>query len=209
MSMPDFSLESVHPFLVAGVDEVGRGPWAGPVLAAALMFLTQDIDPTLRHCLDDSKKLTPKKRDAVFDLLQENERNQTLVYACGLSTVEEIDRFNIHGATLLAMTRAVEGLSVRPRFLLVDGLFVPPCGIPGQAVVKGDSASLSIAGASIIAKVMRDRLMAALAQDHPAYGWERNAGYGTKAHQEGLRLAGVTPHHRRSFAPIKALLEAA
>lgn len=207
--MPDFYLESVHPFPVAGIDEVGRGPWAGPVLAAALMFLTQDIDPTLRHCLDDSKKLTPKKRDAAFDLLQENARNQTLVYACGQSTVEEIDRLNIHGATLLAMTRAVEGLPVRPGFLLVDGLFVPPCGIPGQAVVKGDSASLSIAGASIIAKVLRDRLMAELAKDHPAYGWERNAGYGTKAHQEGLRLAGVTPHHRRSFAPIKTLLEAA
>ncbi|MBA4749161.1 MAG: ribonuclease HII [Alphaproteobacteria bacterium] len=207
--MPDFSLESIHPFPVAGIDEVGRGPWAGPVLACALMFLTQDIDPTLRLCLDDSKKLTPKKRDAAFNLLQESAHKKTLLYACGLSTVEEIDRLNIHSATLLAMTRAVEGLPLRPAFLLVDGLFVPPCGVPGKAVVKGDSASLSIAAASIVAKVLRDRLMTELAKDHPAYAWERNAGYGTKAHQEGLRLSGVTPHHRRSFAPIKALLKAA
>jgi len=195
---PDFRFETEAPAQpVCGVDEVGRGPWAGPVVTAAVV-----LDPaTAPEGLNDSKKLSAKKREALFDLLQ------AAPHAIGVASVEEIDRLNILNATYLAMKRAIEGLHVAPGFALIDGNRIPhdlPC--PAWAIVKGDARSASIAAASIIAKVTRDRMMAKLANDFPGYGWETNAGYGVKAHAEALSRLGVTPHHRRSFKPIHKML---
>lgn len=203
---PDFSFEDATGLQhVVGVDEVGRGPWAGPVIACAALF---DLSPNKREALlarltglDDSKKLSAKRREALFEVI---EAEATLSY--GAASVEEIDALNILQASLLAMRRAVEGLPIRPQHALVDGNKDPGFGIPTQTIVKGDSRSLSIAAASVAAKVTRDRLMAALAKEFPAYGWEKNAGYGVRAHRAALQTHGVTPHHRRSFAPIKALI---
>jgi ribonuclease HII len=196
---PDFSIESLYPnVIVAGVDEAGRGPWAGPVVAAAAI-----VDPArLPQGINDSKKLTAAKRDALFDAIMASAQ-----VGVGMASVEEIDELNILGATKLAMLRAIEALPTLPGMALVDGNRAPklPCKV--QTVVKGDSKSLSIAAASIIAKVTRDRLMHQLSLEYPGYGWERNAGYGTAQHQSGLAEHGVTIHHRRSFAPIRELLE--
>ncbi len=198
MQSPDFRFETEAPAgPVCGIDEVGRGPWAGPVVTAAVI-----LDPTTAPIgLDDSKKLSLKKREAFFDLLQD------APHGVGVASVEEIDRLNILNATYLAMQRAVEALPVAPGFALIDGNRIPynfPC--PAWAIVKGDARSASIAAASIIAKVTRDRMMAELAREYPGYGWETNAGYGVPAHREGLIRLGVTPHHRRSFKPIHKML---
>ena len=187
---------------VAGLDEVGRGPWAGPVIACAVVIDRTTFPVELAAQLDDSKKLTTAKREALFPALTHH-----VEYAMGQASVGEIDSLNILQASLLAMRRAFAGLSPSPSAALVDGNRDPGLDCHTNLLVKGDSRSLSIAAASIVAKVERDRLMTALAKEHPGYGWERNAGYGVKAHQEGLARFGVTPHHRRSFAPIKAILE--
>ena len=196
---PDFSLEKACSGIVAGVDEAGRGPWAGPVVAAAVILNPKRL-PT---GINDSKKLSHAQREGLYDLILE-----CSVSGVGMASVEEIDTLNILGATKLAMRRAVEMLSQTPDIALVDGNRAPslPCKV--QTVVRGDSLSLSIAAASILAKVTRDRLMCELAGQHPGYGWERNAGYGTASHQQGLARLGVTIHHRRSFRPIRELLEA-
>lgn len=200
--MPDFELENEHTGFVCGVDEAGRGPWAGPVTAAAVIFDQTTLSPELAQSLNDSKKLSAKKREALIDQIKEES-----IWAVGEASVEEIDEFNILQATFLAMRRAVQGLSQKPDFALIDGNKMPPqLGIEGMPIVKGDGLSCSIAAASIIAKVTRDRQMADLAKQYPHYGWERNAGYGVKLHQQGLASNGVTPHHRKSFAPIKKIL---
>lgn len=199
MNGPDYSFESAAPAgPVCGVDEVGRGPWAGPVVAGAAI-----IDPAGAPIgLNDSKKLSAAKRNALFE--------QLLTCAetgVGIATVEEIDRLNILNATYLAMRRAIAALPRKPGFALIDGNKIPPdppC--PAEAVVKGDSRSLSIAAASIMAKVTRDRIMTDLSREWPGYGWESNAGYGVKAHASALLELGVTPHHRRSFKPIHKIL---
>ena len=195
---PDFSAELALGGLVAGVDEVGRGPLAGPVTAAAVI-----LDPdNIPDGLNDSKKLSAKKREALFDIL-----NEVAQVSLGWASVEEIDKINIRNASLLAMTRAVEGLPQAPSHALIDGNVIPtglPC--PATALIKGDGRSVSIAAASIIAKVTRDRLMVALAQQHPGYGWEKNAGYPSKAHIQALQDIGVTPHHRHSFKPVHNIL---
>ncbi|WP_095588701.1 ribonuclease HII [Actibacterium ureilyticum] len=199
---PDYSLETAAQarghHRIIGVDEVGRGPWAGPVTAAAVW-----LDPNqIPAGLNDSKKLSAARRDALADLLQ-----GCAVVSVAHATVAEIDALNILRASHLAMCRAVAGLPFTPDLALVDGNRLPadlPCA--GECVVKGDARSLSIAAASIVAKVARDRIMVDLAQQHPGYGWEANAGYGTKLHQSGLRDFGVTPHHRRSFKPIHKIL---
>lgn len=199
MSAPDFSFEdSIETLPVCGIDEAGRGPWAGPVVAAAVI-----LDPLrFPEGLNDSKKLSAKRRDALFDAI-----NKTALVGVGIATVQEIDEMNILQATFLAMRRAAEALPQCPSYALIDGNKVPPNLIcEAQAIVKGDGRSLSIAAASIIAKVTRDRIMVTLAQQFPGYGWERNAGYGVKAHQEGLNRLGVTPHHRVSFKPIHKML---
>ena len=197
--MPDFSLESAHGGLVAGVDEAGRGPWAGPVVAAAVILHPARIPGGI----NDSKKLSPARRDALYDVILDH----AIASGVGIATVEEIDEINILAATMLAMQRAVSLLSPAPTLVLIDGNRAPalPCAV--QTVVGGDATSLSIAAASIIAKVTRDRVMAELSRQYPGYGWEKNAGYGTAAHQQCLAERGLTPHHRKSFAPIKALLE--
>ena len=199
---PDFSLEMA--FLadgatrVAGVDEAGRGPWAGPVVAAAVI-----LDPdNIPAGLDDSKKLTARKRDFLFE-----EITQSSAVAYAPCSPDEIDRKNILRASLDAMAEAVAKLVPCPDGILVDGNQAPPGSIPCRTIVGGDGRSLSIAAASIIAKVTRDRIMQKLAAEHPGYGWETNMGYGTKAHQLGLSEHGVTPHHRRSFRPIRAILD--
>jgi ribonuclease HII len=199
MDKPDFSLELSLSGIVAGVDEAGRGPWAGPVVAAAVILDYKHVPAGI----NDSKKLSAAKRDKLYDLIMAS--YQTGV---GLATVEEIDAINILEATKLAMRRAIEQLPKVPDIALVDGNRAPslPCKV--QTVIGGDAKSLSIAAASIIAKVTRDRIMQQLATDFPGYGWERNAGYGTSQHQKGLAELGVTPHHRRSFAPIRILIEA-
>ncbi|PRY20651.1 RNase HII [Aliiruegeria haliotis] len=187
---------------VAGTDEVGRGPLAGPVTAAAVI-----LDPdNIPDGLNDSKKLTPARREALAARLIDCARC-TVVHA----TVEQIDQMNILRASHWAMAQALRDLCVSPTLapdhVLVDGNRMPaelPC--PGECVVKGDAKSLSIAAASIVAKVARDRIMVDLAQQHPGYGWDRNAGYPTPEHREALRNLGVTPHHRRSFAPVRNIL---
>ncbi len=195
---PDFKFEDQHPDPVCGVDEVGRGPWAGPVLAAAVILDPGRIPPGL----NDSKKLTAARRAVLFD-----EISAQAVVAVGMASVKEIDRINILQATFLAMRRAVDALATKPAFALIDGNKIPPgLACEARAIVKGDSRSLSIAAASIIAKVTRDRLMCDLSATFPGYGWESNMGYGTKAHQSGLARFGVTPHHRRSFKPIHKML---
>ena len=181
---------------VAGVDEAGRGPWAGPVVAAAVILDPSDIPDGI----DDSKALKPEAREAVCARIEASAR-----VGVGIADVARIDRDNILAATLWAMAEALGQLGIPPAHVLVDGNRLPRTAYPATAVVKGDAKSLSIAAASIVAKTRRDAIMAGLAVDHPEYGWETNMGYGTKRHQEGLARFGVTDHHRRSFAPVRAL----
>jgi len=185
--------------LIVGVDEAGRGPLAGPVVAAAVI-----LDPArLPRGLDDSKAMSAAAREAAFEAIL----SRALAVAIGFAPAQEIDRVNIRQATFAAMRRALGGLSLRPVHALIDGSDAPP-GLPcaHETIVKGDAACLSIAAASIVAKVTRDRIMVDLAQQHPGYGWEANAGYPTAAHLEALRLLGVTPWHRRSFKPVHNIL---
>lgn len=184
--------------IVVGVDEVGRGPLAGPVLTSAVI-LPQHYD---LPGLTDSKKLTPQKREALAIEIKE----QALAWSIGNASVEEIDELNILHATMLAMQRAVSCLSVKPDRVLVDGNRAPEFGIPADAIVGGDGLQPSISAASIVAKVARDKIMRDFAAIYPQYGFERNSGYPTKQHREALIEHGVTPIHRRSFAPVRAML---
>ena len=200
--MPDFSLERAAGGRVAGVDEAGRGPWAGPVLAAAALIDPARLPDDLACAIDDSKALSRARREALLPRLLAVAR-----IGLGAASVAEIDRLNVLAATMLAMRRAVAALDAPLDLVLVDGNRAPGVDCAVRCVVRGDSASLSIAAASIAAKVTRDRLMGRLARRWPGFGWERNAGYGTRAHADGLARLGVTPHHRRSFAPVARLLE--
>jgi len=184
--------------LIAGVDEVGRGPLAGPVVTAAVI-LPEHFD---LPGLTDSKKLSLKKRQVLSVAIKE----QALAWSLAEASIEEIDQLNILHATMLAMQRAVASLPVVPDKVLVDGNRAPEFGMPAQAIVGGDGIEASISAASIIAKVARDELMAGYAKIYPHYGFERNSGYPTKQHREALIEQGVTPIHRRSFAPVKKLL---
>lgn len=197
-TLPDFSFETALGGRVAGVDEAGRGPLAGPVSAAAVVLNPLDLPLGL----NDSKKLSSARREALFD-----EIHARAEVSLAWASVEEIDAINIRAASLLAMRRAVEGLAHRPDAALIDGNAMPdnlPCR--AETLVKGDARSLSIAAASIIAKVARDRVMTDLAKAFPGYGWEGNAGYPTAAHTAALQHLGVTPHHRRSFRPVHNIL---
>lgn len=201
MTFPTLELERQHSGIVAGVDEAGRGPWAGPVVAAAVIL--PNDNSLLESGIHDSKKLSARKRESLFEVIK-----NTCQVGVGKASEQEIDQYNILAATKLAMKRAVEALTpAQPDVILVDGnqrfeghqKIIP--------VIRGDSLSLSIAAASIIAKVTRDAIMTEYHEEFPYYGWDSNAGYGTKQHQDGLQEHGVTPYHRRSFAPIRALLE--
>lgn len=184
--------------LVAGVDEVGRGPLAGPVTAAAVILPARGIP----RGIDDSKKLSAADRQRLAQRIM-----AVAEFSIAHASVEEIDAVNIYHASHRAMCRAIAGLPRRPCLALVDGNRLPAeMGVPGRAIVSGDALSLSIAAASILAKVARDAIMVDLAQQHPAYGWERNAGYGTAQHRAALKSHGMTPHHRRSFQAIHKMV---
>ena len=186
--------------VIIGVDEVGRGPWAGPVTACAVILNPDNIP----HGLNDSKKLNVVRRNELFLKIMESS-----LVSCVHVDVEEIDKINILQATFRAMERSILKLPI-PDHILIDGNKLPPnLPSPATAIIKGDTKSASIAAASIIAKVTRDQLMADLSLEYPGYGWEKNAGYGTKMHQLGLLNNGVTPHHRRSFTPIHNMLYSA
>jgi ribonuclease HII len=196
--VPDFKLERAAGGRVAGVDEVGRGPLSGPVLAAAVVF-PRGVPRKLAAMLDDSKRLTPIQRQDAFAAL----RLSTAEIAIAAASVAEIERLNILHASMLAMRRAVSRLREAPTLALVDGNVAPP-GLccPVQCVVGGDGISLSIAAASIVAKVVRDRLMERLDRRYPGYFWATNAGYATPAHRAALEALGPTRHHRAGFAPV-------
>jgi ribonuclease HII len=199
---PDFSFEFAAmargQTYVVGVDEVGRGPLAGPVTAAAVR-----LDPdNIPNGLNDSKQMSKVRREALHDILMED-ADVSVAHA----SVAEIDQFNILRASHLAMERAIAGLGQTPHHVLIDGNMVPrDLTLSAETLVKGDGRSLSIAAASIVAKVCRDRIMWDLAQHYPGYGWETNQGYPSKAHREALQNLGVTPHHRRSFKPVYNIL---
>ena len=184
--------------LLAGVDEAGRGPLAGPVVAAAVIL--DDLQPI--KGLKDSKLLTPRRRELLFDEI----RAKALCCSIAQASVEEIDALNILQATLLAMQRAVDGLRLRPHKVLVDGNRLPLLNVPAEAVVKGDSKVRAISAASILAKVFRDRLCLELHALHPQYGFDGHKGYPTPAHLAALREHGACPQHRRSFAPVREVL---
>ncbi|KPF53669.1 ribonuclease HII [beta proteobacterium AAP51] len=203
-SRKSFKLEQLgfgwnEPGLLAGVDEAGRGPLAGPVVAAAVIL--DELKPI--RGLGDSKVLSERKREALFDEI----RAKALCCAIAEASAEEIDRLNILQATLLAMRRAVEALRLPPHRVVVDGNRVPVLKMPVAAVVKGDALVPAISAASILAKVHRDRLCLALHEQHPAYGFDGHKGYPTAAHLAALQQHGACPAHRRSFAPVRAVLE--
>jgi len=204
--MPDFTIEDSIPGIVCGIDEAGRGPWAGPVVAGAVILDHDHLDPALAHGLNDSKKLSAPRREAMFTALAAGVEAGNVYMATGSASVEEIDRFNILQATYLAMGRACIALKLRPDHALVDGKGLPDLPCSATAIVKGDQRSLTIAAASITAKVTRDDIMKGLEDEHPGYGFARHSGYGTKAHRQALERLGVTPHHRKSFAPIHNIL---
>ncbi len=206
IDVPDYAREAAAGGRVAGVDEVGRGAWAGPVFAAAAILSPRAAAAPELSRLDDSKAMSKRARERRFEALAHACQAGEAWLALGRAEVEEIDALNILGATMLAMQRAVAALPVEPSSILIDGNRAPDFAVPAEAVVDGDAQVLSIAAASIYAKVSRDRLMAELAHDHPGFGWERNAGYGTRQHQDALAAHGPTRHHRKSFAPIKKIL---
>lgn len=199
---PDFSFEQAAMARgygrIAGVDEVGRGPLAGPVTAAAVVLDPARIPEGLR----DSKKLTKRARARLYDEIM-----QVADVSIAHASVEEIDDLNILRASHLAMVRALEGLKTPADYALIDGNMLPrDLRLPAEAIIKGDARSQSISAASIMAKICRDCVMLSLAQQHPGYGWETNMGYGSKSHMAALQNLGVTPHHRRSFKPVHNML---
>ena len=189
---------SAYPLLTAGVDEVGRGPLAGPVVAAAVI-----LDPEKPIAgLADSKKLTEKKREALYPLIKES----AICWAVAEASVEEIDEINILHASLLAMKRAVESLSITPEFALIDGNKAPDLSMPLETIIKGDSLVESISAASILAKVDRDRMMVEYSRLYPGYSFDKHKAYGTKLHLQELTESGPLPVHRKTFAPVRKLL---
>lgn len=193
---PDFSIENISGYeFVAGLDEAGRGPLCGPVVAAAVMFPDRNID--IPVVIRDSKQMTKRQRADAFNWIINN-----TIWAVAECSPSEIDDINILWASMLAMRRAVAKLSVQPKYCLVDGNRVPD-EIFGQSVVKGDAKSLSIAAASILAKETRDKIMADLSKQFPQYGWDKNAGYPTKSHLQAIEKYGINQHYRKSFGPVK------
>lgn len=206
--MPDFSYEYQLKTtgFIFGLDEAGRGPWCGPVIASCVCWPNFNIPDEIRKTVNDSKKLSVKRREILFDLIMAS----NAIVGIGQASAKEIDEKNILQATFLAMQRAldeVEKKGIKPSAVLIDGNRLPKnWSIPCQAVIQGDSKSLSVAAASIVAKVTRDRILADLSRQYPMYGWNKNAGYGTKEHIQALQIYGVTPHHRKSYAPIAKIL---
>lgn len=201
--MPSFRFELRCEGRVAGIDEAGRGPLAGPVYAAAAVIDRARAARKLLRMIDDSKKLSHEQREEAYEAMI---ASGVVQFAVAEASVEEIDRINILQATFLAMRRALQALSEQPEVVLVDGNRAPPqLGCRAETIVGGDAHSYSIAAASIFAKVARDRYMTKLAETFPGYGWESNRGYGSAQHLDALTLLGPTPHHRMSFAPLRAM----
>lgn len=207
--MPDFQIEKSLNIQgpIFGLDEAGRGPWCGPVVAACAYWPNYQIPMYLAEQIDDSKKLTPKKREKLYGEILKT----SCVYGIGFASADEIDELNILNATFLAMQRALEqaykNTTLQPAYALIDGNRTPKnWSVPTQSVIKGDHLSLSIATASILAKVTRDNFMKELSAHFPQYGWDKNMGYGTQEHIEAIRRYGITPYHRRSYAPVQAYL---
>jgi ribonuclease HII len=205
--MPDFAIEQAAldagHVRICGVDEAGRGPLAGPVIAAAVILDVHQLKKPLWQKLDDSKRMTATARDLLFDEIM-----ATAEVGVGIGSIDDIDLLNILGATMRAMALAVGQLAPVPDLALIDGNRLPVLTCAAESFIKGDARSLSIAAASVIAKVTRDRIMQDLAAQFPGYGWERNAGYGTAEHMAALQNLGATPHHRKSFAPVRDVLAA-
>jgi ribonuclease HII len=186
----------------AGVDEAGRGAWAGPVAAAAVILPSEERILTTLYGVRDSKQMTPRERENFAKII----KVEVVAWFVGLASSKEIDTLGILSATRLAMKRAVDGLSSPPDHLLIDALLLPAVDIPQTAVIKGDALVLSIAAASVLAKTFRDENLARLEDEFPGYGFDRHKGYGTRMHQERLAALGPCPAHRFSYAPVKALL---
>ncbi len=199
--MPDLSIENKKRQLnfnaIAGVDEAGRGPWAGPV-CSAIVILNKDH---ISGGINDSKKIPEKKRMELYEEILLN-------HECGIgfASPEEIDQLNILEATFLSMKRALKNISIKPDYILVDGNLSPKFKIPHETIIKGDNISMSIAAASIVAKVERDKFMLNIDKEYPEYKWKNNKGYGTKDHQNALNINGATKYHRKSFSPIRKIL---
>ena len=205
--MPDFSIEKEFDRPVIGLDEVGRGPIAGPVISCGCYFKNYTIQEEFTNFIGDSKKLSKKKRGLSFKFLQNLKKEGIIDYQLGISNVEEIDKLNILEATKLSMKRSVDKFNLQNAQLIIDGNFsLSYKSYKELSVIKGDNKSLSIAAASIIAKVYRDRLMKKLSIRFQHFGWEKNAGYGTKMHIENIHRLGPTIHHRKTFEPIKSII---
>jgi ribonuclease HII len=205
--VPDFSIEKELQSPVIGLDEVGRGPLAGPVISCGCYFKNYTIQEGFYKLIGDSKKLSEKKRKVSFEFLQNLKKEGIIDYHLGIANVEEIDTLNILEATKLSMKRVVDKFDLKDAHLIIDGNFsLNYKSYKENSIIKGDDKSLSIAAASIIAKVHRDRLMKKLSIRHQHFGWEKNAGYGTKLHIENIYRLGPTRHHRKTFEPIKSLI---
>ena len=205
--MPDFSIEEEFNAPVIGLDEVGRGPLAGPVISCGCHFKNYKIINEFKDFIGDSKKLSEKKRELSFKFLQNLKKENIIDFHLGIANVEEIDNLNILEATKLSMKRVVDKFNLKNVQLIIDGNFsLNYKSYKEQSIIKGDNKSLSIAAASIIAKIHRDRLMKKLSIKFKDFGWEKNAGYGTKMHIENIQLLGPTIHHRKTFEPIKSLI---
>jgi len=205
--LPNFNIELAAKKPVIGIDEVGRGPLAGPIVSCACIFLDYSIDESKLFFFYDSKKMTQKKRKSAFKIVRYLKNNNKLKYALGFATVNEIDSLNILEATKVSMRRAVKKLKYKKANLIIDGnIDLGLAKFPSMGIIKGDQKSYSIATASIIAKIHRDRYMQLLSLHYPFYNWKKNAGYGTKEHIKKIKEKGITIFHRKSFEPIKSLI---
>lgn len=201
-SVPDFLIEkNCGKKIIAGVDEAGRGPLCGPVVAGAVVFLKYDFDDM--PLISDSKQMNEKQREIAYDWIT---NNKDIIWSVAQCSATEIDELNILWASMRAMERAVSNLNIKPEYCLIDGNRVPK-NLNGMSVVKGDAKSLSIASASIIAKVTRDRLMHELSKKYPQYGWDKNAGYPTPQHLQAIEKYGINEHYRKTYKPVKERLE--
>ena len=205
--MPSFNIEKEFDCPVIGIDEVGRGPLAGPVVSCACIFFDLSLNDKELYFIDDSKKLTQKKRFLAINEIYKLKRKKKIQFTLGMASVEEIDNYNILEATKISMRRAVTKLNQTPTQLIIDGkIDLQIANYPSNGIIKGDQKSYSIAAASIIAKIHRDRYMNFLSKYYPSYNWSSNAGYGTKKHIDEIQKKGITIHHRKSFEPIKSLI---
>jgi ribonuclease HII len=205
--LPDFSIEQEYNQPIIGIDEVGRGPLAGPVVCSACIFFNIKLTNEELMFIDDSKKLSKKKRIVAIKEIYKLKKENKIQFSLGMASVEEIDTYNILEATKISMRRAVKKLNQPHTQLIIDGkINLHLKNYPSRGIVKGDQKSFSIAAASIIAKIHRDRYMQFLSNKYPSYHWSSNAGYGTKKHLEEIHNKGITIHHRKSFEPIKSLI---